>query len=292
MPGKKFLGNPNQCSIVKSFDMYACKTQNWKFGSVLTTVYPADSRKTYCKVCNNAIINRFFVFNCCKKGQNNTENFSEWTSFGAVNTLQRQYRSNCTIRKCTIPFKMHHVLFSRAPASETYLFFLVKIAMQNDFHNIQVPCYCCVMWYETRTIFSLLYSHFRWSFCGVMLLHVARVWTGSFAVLVFLHSSILAFSGGAYHQAAALGPGNHKTSARPWTRPGLQIMMKVASQRFSTRAGFRPISPVLSKWFPDLKSALCKCWRRKRWSLYILNYCKQIWGVERAALYWPAPVGT
>jgi len=28
-------------------------------------------------------------------------------------------------------------------------------------------------------------------------------------------------------------------------------MMKVASQRFSTRAGFRPISPILSKWFPD-----------------------------------------
>jgi len=38
-------------------------------------------------------------------------------------------------------------------------------------------------------------------------------------------------------------------------------MMKVASQRFSTRAGFRPISPILSKWFPDIKRAPCKCWQ-------------------------------
>jgi len=36
--------------------MYAWKIQNWKFGSVLATAYPADSRKAYCKVCNNAII--------------------------------------------------------------------------------------------------------------------------------------------------------------------------------------------------------------------------------------------
>jgi len=57
--------------------MYACKIQNWKFGSVLTTTYPADSRKTYRKVCNNAIIYRFFTLNCCKKDQNNTENLSE-----------------------------------------------------------------------------------------------------------------------------------------------------------------------------------------------------------------------
>ena len=57
--------------------MYACKVQNWKFGSVLTTAYPADSRKAYCKVCNNAIIDRFFAFNCCKNDQNNTENLSE-----------------------------------------------------------------------------------------------------------------------------------------------------------------------------------------------------------------------
>jgi len=30
-------------------------------------------------------------------------------------------------------------------------------------------------------------------------------------------------------------------------------MMKVASQRFSTKAGFRPISPILSQWFPTLR---------------------------------------
>ena len=95
--------------------MYACKIQNWKFGSVLTTACSADSRKAYCKVCNNAIINRFFAFNCCEKDRNNTENLSEWTSIGAVNTLRRQGSA--------IPFKMHHVLSSRAPASETYFTF-------------------------------------------------------------------------------------------------------------------------------------------------------------------------
>jgi len=75
-------------------------------------------------------------------------------------------------------------------------FFLVKSAMQNYFHNVQVSCYCCVTWHETRTIFSLLYSHRRWSFRGVMLLHVSMVREGSFAVLVLLHSSKLAFGRG------------------------------------------------------------------------------------------------
>ena len=148
--------------------MYACRIQNWKFGSVLTTACPVDSRKAYWKVCKNAIINRFFSFNCCKKDRNNTEHLSEWTSFGAVNTLRCQ--------GSTIPFKIHHLLLSRAPASETYSIslFLVKSAMQNYFHNVQVSCFSCVTWYETRTIFSLLYSRLRWSFCGVMLL----LWQG------------------------------------------------------------------------------------------------------------------
>jgi len=48
--------------------------------------------------------------------------------------------------------------------------------------------------------------------CGVMLLHVAMDGAGSFAVLVFLHSSILAF-----------GRGGHTIKQLPWgpgiTRP-------------------------------------------------------------------------
>ena len=169
--------------------MYACKIQNGKFGTVLTTAYRSNSRKAYCKVCNNAIIDRFFAFNCCKKDQSNAEILSEWTSFGAVKALRRQ--------GSTIPFKMYHVLLSRAPSSEKHFtFLLVKSAMQNYFHNVQVPCCSCVAWYETRTTFSLLYSHLRWNFCGVMFLHVARVWAGSFAVLVFLHSSTLEFGRG------------------------------------------------------------------------------------------------
>jgi len=77
MSGKKLLVKPKQYNNVKNFDTYACKIQNWKFGLVLTIACPADSRKAYCKVCNNAIINRFFAFNCCKKDRNNTENLSE-----------------------------------------------------------------------------------------------------------------------------------------------------------------------------------------------------------------------
>ena len=60
--------------------MYACNIQNWKFGSVLSA-YPANSRKAYRKVCNNGIIDRFFVLNC-EKDQNDTKNLSECTSFG------------------------------------------------------------------------------------------------------------------------------------------------------------------------------------------------------------------
>jgi len=131
--------------------------------SVLTTACPADSKKAYCKVCYNAIINRFFAFNCCKKDRNNMENLSDWTSFGAASTLRRQ--------GSTIPFKMHHVLLSRAPASETYFPFFVKRAMQNYFHNLQVSCYFCATWYETRTTF----------FASLFSLEVKLLWRNAFA---------------------------------------------------------------------------------------------------------------
>jgi len=49
--------------------------------------------------------------------------------------------------------------------------FLVKSAMQNYFHNIQVSCYCCVTWYETRiTFFASLFS-----------LEVKLLWRNAFA---------------------------------------------------------------------------------------------------------------
>ena len=38
---------------------------------------------------------------------------------------------------------------------------LIKSSMQNYFHNVQVSCDCCVTWHETRTVFSLHYSHLR-----------------------------------------------------------------------------------------------------------------------------------
>ena len=158
--GKKLLGKPKQYSNVKNFDMYACKIQNWKFCSVLTTACPADSRNAYCKVCNNSIINRFFAFNCCEKDRNNTENLSEWTSFGAVNTFR--------LKESTIPFKEHHVYHIPLLWSDEELqhqkrisLFFVKSVMQNYFHNVQVSCYCCATWYEAPTIFSFSYSHLR-----------------------------------------------------------------------------------------------------------------------------------
>ena len=79
----------------------------------------------------------------------------------------------------SLPFKMHHrskctMFFQEELQHQKRIsLFFVKSAMQKYFHNVQVSCYCCVTWYETRTIFSLLYSHLRWSFCGIMLLHVA-----------------------------------------------------------------------------------------------------------------------
>jgi len=81
-----------------------------------------------------------------------------------VKILQRQ--------GSTIPLKMYHVLLGRAPASETYFtFFHVKTAMQNYFHNVQVPCYCCVTWYVTRTtVFASLFS-----------LQVKLLWRNAFA---------------------------------------------------------------------------------------------------------------
>jgi len=56
MSGEKLVGKLKQYSIFKTFDMYARKIPNWKFGSVLTAAYRSDSRKTYCKVGLNAII--------------------------------------------------------------------------------------------------------------------------------------------------------------------------------------------------------------------------------------------
>ena len=50
------------------------------------------------------------------------------------------------------------------------------------FYNVHVPCYRCVTWYKTCTA----NTHLRRSFCGIMPLHTARVWAGSFSVPVFL----------------------------------------------------------------------------------------------------------
>ena len=78
-------------------------------------------------------------------------------------------------------------------------------ALARTFCNVQVPCYCCVTWYRIRTAFSLLYSHLRRCFCGVILLHVARVWTGSFTVPVFVTFLNPRSWLEAYNQVFALG---------------------------------------------------------------------------------------
>jgi len=51
IPGKQFLVK----QFAKSFDIYGCKIENLKVGS-MPAAYPADSRKAFCEVCNNAII--------------------------------------------------------------------------------------------------------------------------------------------------------------------------------------------------------------------------------------------
>ena len=109
--------------------------------------------------------------------------------------------------------------------------------------------------------FFASYSHLRWSLCGVILLHVPRVGAGSFAVLVFLHFSILAFRRGI------------QSSIWPEARASQDLCTPLNLTKFTdhdesckpallnTRAGFRPITPILSKWFPDIKRAPCKCWQ-------------------------------
>jgi len=50
MSGKKTSW---QTTAAKSFDICGCKIQNLEVGSV-PIVYPADSRKAFCEVCNNS----------------------------------------------------------------------------------------------------------------------------------------------------------------------------------------------------------------------------------------------
>jgi len=119
-----------------------------------------------------------FAFNC-KKEQNNTVNFSERTSFGAVNTFGAKYDT----------FK--NVLLFRAERQPSFwnllhFFWRALCALAQTFYYVQLPCYCCVTWYETREAFPLLNFHLIVvKFCGVILLHVANV-RASFAVPVFL----------------------------------------------------------------------------------------------------------
>ena len=167
--------------------MYACKIQNWKSGSGLTTACPADSRNAYCKVCNNAIIDRFFAFNC-KKDQNNTENLPEWTSFGAAEKLQRQ--------GSTIPFTMYQVLLSRVPTSETY------------FTLYRQKCHA-KLFSQRSSALLLLRNVVRDSdnfFASLFSLQVKLLWRNTFVrgkglgryfcCACFLHSSILEFGRG------------------------------------------------------------------------------------------------
>jgi len=48
--------------VAKSFDIYGCNIQNLKVGTV-PTAYPADSRKAFCEVCNDAIMPKYCELN-------------------------------------------------------------------------------------------------------------------------------------------------------------------------------------------------------------------------------------
>ena len=117
--------------------------------------------------------NRFFAFNC-KKDQNNTANFSERTWFGVVKHFGAKCDAFKNVRlfwaECQRSFwNVLHLFSSTVPCK--------TLCPSPTFYNLQVPiAYCCVTWCKTRTPFSFLNSHFRWSFCGVILFHVAKVW--------------------------------------------------------------------------------------------------------------------
>ena len=102
---------------------------------------------------------RFFIFNC-KKDQNNTVDLSETTSFKAVKTLSGQ---------CAIRLKTYRVVWAKRQQ--------VRFA---TFTSLAI-----VAWRGMRLV-QLFSPFLRQSYCGVILLHVAKVWAARFAVHVFL----------------------------------------------------------------------------------------------------------
>jgi len=66
---------------------------------------------------------------------------------------------------------MYHVLLSRVPATGTYFTFSRQKCQANYFLNVQVPRYCRVTWYETRTTF----------FVPLFSLEVKLLWRNAFA---------------------------------------------------------------------------------------------------------------
>jgi len=121
---------------------------------------------------------------------------------------QNEHRSELLIHfGAKIPFKMHRVLLSRAPASKTYFTFFrqkchAKLFSQRPNVLLLLPN---VVWDSDNVFASLLSLEVK--LFGAMLLDVARVGAGSFAVLVFLHSSILAFGRGHTIKQLPRGPG-------------------------------------------------------------------------------------
>ena len=87
------------------------------------------------------------------------------------------------------------ILGTKPPRSGVFNAFLGCSVCQRCLQRSS-PLLLFVTSYETCTTFSLLVSHLRWSFCGVILLHMAKTWAGSFLCLYFSHSSLLEFGRG------------------------------------------------------------------------------------------------
>ena len=108
-----------------------------------------------------------------------------------------------------------------------------------------------------RQHFALFYAHLKLNFCGVMFSHVARVWADIFAVLVFLHSSILEFARGHTIKQLPMGTDITRALQAPELDQVYRSLLKLQASASQARAGSRPLSPILSKWFPDHMRAPC-----------------------------------
>ena len=151
---------------------------------------------------------RFFAFSC-KKDQNNTVNLSKKENKNIVRSCYNTFGATYDSKRTKFLSRVSGIHFETTSLFSREKCYAKLCALAHTFGNFQVCCYC----------FFSFYSHLWWSFCGVILLHVARVWAGCFTVSVgyFSNALILEFGKRLYNQAVV--PCMSKTMHAPAMKP-------------------------------------------------------------------------